>query len=1299
MRRAVRRALARAAKGNWAWPLAPVLALPLLLTGALASVSEEGAAFLAGVLLALWPGCALAEWAGWERGFSRTQRVPLWFALSLLLAVPPTLSVTLAHLTVRAFTGLMLALAAFLALGAAWARRRVPKGAHDLPSASPRSARESGEKAKAAVFIALVIILCAFAFLAVRRGPRDSDSLAYLGHIQERLAASRLEPRDPFLGLDELSVSPRLWFSPWLFLQAGITDLAQADAVNLVFTYLPPWLALVSLIAFYGLARELLPRDAALAAVFLQILLYASSLQAHEGPGRAFFARVAEDKMLMWLVLLPLALRFGLRFLRTGARSDLLLYGLMGVVAAIVHPLGLVLVGLFAGGMELAALCPLLVKGAQKDQADETRRALALLLPPLCLVPYILYQRLVERYVPFDVTGSGATLDFRLALSADRLLILPHGWYMAHPALLRNGLILTGLALTFLVARDVSRSLAARFLVATTLVPLALIYNPLTAVLLGRVISPWLLWRVTWLSPFTLAAAYALWRSRPARRSILAVGLAAAFFLSDPAASYTVWRGGNIWLPPLDRAFLTAARPYVADDGVVLAPAALNRLIPALWPKARVVEFRGSAQVPDRRADVDAFYAQETLQGAQLAILRRYEVRYAILPTRSALVSDAAHLPSLLRPSYRDATWTLYAVPPLGEGTDPATARRILSELVFWMGDAENALRLYADALGLPPSPIEVHLAEGEARRAQGDVAGALAAYRAMAEAAQAAGDADALAEATARVQSLQEDLRSLAEAADDEEGSRAARLAKEYSQQVETLARAGRLGDAQAAMHLAVQTTQAARSAYRRRWEALVAQGREQEAQAVAQEIVALEEEVTAWGEAITRALASPQSPRPLTRPAQAVVALAEALTHSPSPYREMADFLAGRDAWAEALAFYDRALARAPEDAATRAALAQAADRWLESASPPSWAYNELCEPGLPQTVALEPGATYLYAASLRRVSQGAALRWQYLTDGEAVPGGEEPFSGSGPARAAALFTVPSEATAVIVSVIPSEEQPEEARLTRLPIRSRPPVPSLYVRLGEQRLARGDDAAAALAYARALAQEPLNDDALDGLDRALFRVRPAEREATLMVEARQALAKALDVLAEATRARPEDEETRQRLATVADLYLDVGGGLGGPNLIAAPNFAGRGWRAYNPDRRTRFGARPADAQGEARGGWMEADAPGYHGGYYQYRPVEPGATYLFAFSLRAEDRDGLTVRIGYWDYEQEGGRVSVVAGPTLSGSLPWTRYRFLVQVPAGVRGVSFYPALFFHAGRVWLDDVRVARIPALGP
>ncbi len=1327
MMAALRNALGHGFGGGWLRPILPLLALPFLLTGALASLSPDLAAVGAGALLALWPGYALAEWAGWGRDLPRMQRVPLWLALSLLLALFPTLAVTGLHLTVRAFNGLHLALAACLALAVGLRRwRRGRMGFLNAPTQpSPTQREKVGMGADAYITALFVLVLSLFTFVTVRNGPRDSDSLSYLGHIQERLVSARLEPRDPFLGLAELTVMPRLWLSPWLFLQAGIADLAQIDPVNLVFVYLPPWLALISLSSFYGLARLLLPRGAAFFAICLQMLLYVSSLQTQEGPGRAFFARIAEDKMLMWIVLLPLALRYGLRYLGRSTRADFMLYALMAAIATVVHPLGLVLVGLFAGSMAVVQLlsprplpAPSPVNGRRRGEGGSQARrrlaasspAFALLIPPLLLAPYVFYLRLAERSVPFDVVGSGPTLDFRLALSADRLLILPNGLYLAHPALLRNGLVLMSLALALWAIRDALHSLAVRFLLATTFVPLALIYNPLTAPILGRIISPWLLWRITWLPPFTLAAAYAVWRARLIPRFMLIIGLLVAFFLSDPVSSYLVWKGGNIWLPPLDRAFVAAARPYIADDGVVLAPVALNRLIPAMLPRARVIEFRGSPQVPERRADVDAFYAQEELQGPQLAILRRYEVNYVILPTRGSLALGAAHLPSLLRPLYQDATWTLYAVPALGTQGDEATARAILADLVFWTQDVGRALEIYGQALGFTVDATATNLANAEALRAQGDLEGALAAYEAMAAAAQAAGDAGALTEATTHATELASDLRSLADAAgaDDDlwaeaEGPPTALLAQEYWRRAKIAAQAQRVADAQTAMYLAGRATDAARVAYRRRWLSLRIEGRIGTAQAMAQQIIGFEERVESWSVAVVQAALGKDSPLS-TRPAQSVASLADALARSPSPYREMGDYLAGQGEWAEAVEFYDRALARSPENATLWAVLAQSADRWLDGTTLPAWARNEVVADGFPQTVHLEPGATYLYAATIRNdggVAE-AALRWEYLLDGEAILGGEQPFRSTATAsRYATVFTVPAEVTTLIISPLvltgDAQARVEDVRLVQLPLRARVPTgPHPYVRLGALRLARDDALAAALAYGHALAAEPTDNDALGGLDRALSRIGPSGLEATTAAAVRQSLASVLDAMATSLRAAPEDEDARRALAVAADLYLDAGGMLAGPNLIASPGFAGRGWQVYNPDRGARYGVAPSTSSSQERGGFVASDVPGYHGGYYQYRKVEGSAVYLFAFSLRTEDAKDLMVKVGNWDYEWEGGRIGIVAGPTLTGSIPWTRYRFLVHVPTGVRGISFYPVVFFHAGRIWLDDVRVVKLPA---
>ncbi|MCC7352135.1 MAG: hypothetical protein IT330_00155, partial [Anaerolineae bacterium] len=111
--------------------------MPFLLTGALASLSPDVAAICAGALLALWPGYALAGWAGWGRGLSRVQRAPLWFALSLLLALLPTLAVTGLHLTVRVFNALLLTLAAGLVLATGLRRWRQERS-HPSPQPSPQ---------------------------------------------------------------------------------------------------------------------------------------------------------------------------------------------------------------------------------------------------------------------------------------------------------------------------------------------------------------------------------------------------------------------------------------------------------------------------------------------------------------------------------------------------------------------------------------------------------------------------------------------------------------------------------------------------------------------------------------------------------------------------------------------------------------------------------------------------------------------------------------------------------------------------------------------------------------------------------------------------------------------------------------------------------------------------------------------------------------------------------------------------------------------------------------------------------
>lgn len=623
------------------------------------------------LVMLIEPGNLLLDLMGGSLDVGDGERLPQAFAVGLLLSAPATWLVLLLGGSLAFYLVLWLGILAVVTL-----LRFALSGRSTEPSAA-RVADDQGDGPLwkfRFLRLGLIALVVVGTYLAVRWGPRDTDSLAYLAHIQERMISPVLQPRDPILGLESLTVSPRLWLNPWLMAQGGLVLLTRADPVGVVFDELPPLLALLSLAACYGLARTLFGRrDLAFFAVLVQLFLFTATLHSHDGPGNAFFARAAEDKMLLWLVIMPVAVRWGLRWLADGRRADALGYALAGIIAGLLHPIGAVLAGLFAGSILIARL------PFHHERADVMRLAFLLLIP-LLLLPYIVFEQMNEPFVPYTVEAGTPLVDFRMELAARRLLFLPGGWTMVHPAMVAYPAIILALLLGLRLLPRLRCSLAVQYLLGVTFVPLFILYNPVTASLLARLITPWLLWRVTWLMPFGLLLAAALvppwslpWRRWRRLRWLLPVSVGfLVIFLSlfNLRDSFRVWKGENFWLPPEDRTFVLNAGPLLRSDRPVLAPPQINRIIPALLPSAHALEFRGTPQLPERRRDVDAFYQEERFGRQGWEMVERYDLGYVVVPSQSALDASLADLPDEFQRLYDSGVWVLYGVEDVPGPTD-----------------------------------------------------------------------------------------------------------------------------------------------------------------------------------------------------------------------------------------------------------------------------------------------------------------------------------------------------------------------------------------------------------------------------------------------------------------------------------------------------------------------------------------------------------------------------------------------------------------------------------------------------
>jgi hypothetical protein len=175
------------------------------------------------------------------------------------------------------------------------------------------------------------------------------DIWVYLAWVREFLDAGDGTFSEPYFG-GQVGAS-RARINGWLFEQAALSKASGIDPVELVLGYLGPTLVVMSLLAFYALARVLLRSEtAALLVGSLNGLVHLLNL------GGRWIGRVSEDKFLAWFLFLPVALIFAVLFLETRRKRHLALFAFLCWAVVAVHPVGLAIIGLSAAGLGLLHL-------------------------------------------------------------------------------------------------------------------------------------------------------------------------------------------------------------------------------------------------------------------------------------------------------------------------------------------------------------------------------------------------------------------------------------------------------------------------------------------------------------------------------------------------------------------------------------------------------------------------------------------------------------------------------------------------------------------------------------------------------------------------------------------------------------------------------------------------------------------------------------------------------------------------------------------------------------------------------
>jgi tetratricopeptide (TPR) repeat protein len=707
----------------------------LVNTGAITLAIPWLATTIAFVTVLLLPGFLLSGLVFSREELSWPERLPVAFVLSLGLLSLPAVALLALH-TSLAILG-WISVVINVVLGGLYLLRQ-QKHAQDSTSVQdvPHS-RINGFLLAASLLSALAVV-CVFLLTASTWS--FGDNWSYLLYIRRYLDLPLTAAVSAIPGME--GISARGAFNSWWVLQAFVDRAAGVEPVDIYSFYLPPLLLIVSLLAFYSLAQALFQsRNAALLAMLLQVLYYFSSIGSHDWIGRGFLDRIIEDKFLIWFILLPVTLLLMLRYLSTGKRKQLLLLVLSTAALALTHPMGLVQAGISFASFALLYLLYNLKR-------DKILRVVVIFIPLLFFLLVPLAQR---DLMATQVTG-GAAFDYvggvesQFILSQARLWIFSavDNQYMAHPHLVAHPLTILAILLTPLLIPYLRQSLAARFLFSNMAVPLLLLYNPITAPLLGRLITPWMLWRVSWLLPVSLTLGFFWdkiigWAQRSlaefpfcARRPYVGqmIPILAVVLMAVPLQAYIADGLGSLrerkerTLSQYERDLLLHLREHVVPGSVIMAEPAFNDDIPAFVGDVGVLTFRSNAP-PSVLEDISRFYGARLANDSIFGILRRWNARYIIIEQGHPLAFQLELLSPLFTRLYQNAGYALFEA-----SADPGTQYAIAGNTYLMRGEWDKAVAQYERALALNPTDTLAYWGLGQVYQAQDKSQEARDAYR-----------------------------------------------------------------------------------------------------------------------------------------------------------------------------------------------------------------------------------------------------------------------------------------------------------------------------------------------------------------------------------------------------------------------------------------------------------------------------------------------------------------------------------------------------------------------------------------
>jgi tetratricopeptide (TPR) repeat protein len=623
-------------------------------------------------------------------------------------------------------------------------------------------------KATLEVLFWLSILLLAFTFVYFSNMWRYGDRWEYAGIVQYYRDIVHFGVKGIFASGD---LSPRMRLSVWFVQQALVNKIAGINLLDMYSFYLPPVLVVISCLATYTFFTNVLQnRTTAKFAVLLQTVYYFSDIirsnasglgffqklgmgQGADGTGTMIFLRIIEDKFLLVLIVMPIVLVYLMKYITLGSSNYAILLMVTMAAAILVHPLGIVYLGLTFSAF-------ILINYIIEPQKTKNFRIIVVIVFLLIGTSIPLYLKSQFSSVPQgsdlfrldkqnpDYLGNEQTPESLSLL----LVSAKNEWYMAAPNLItRRVLLVLGLlSLPALIMIYGLRRPGIQLLLSTILIPLVSAFNPVIAPVLAKFISPDMLWRIYLLMPIPAIAVLAAvltgaldWFIRHSQNNNIiqykSFLLVTMVLLIAAALRPDIVAGINLMKDLHDTGLYTEEVNmfrYLSENAVpgstILTPPNHSDFIPAFVGRSQALTFRG-IPTPIYGVQIE-FYESQFVENWHIDFIKSHNIRYIVMFKDSALdLQFASFYPQFIQ-IYTNSQFSVYSyASDLQREYINVIDHLIRGNELFKSAKYEQAIAEYQGALALDSKNIWANIMIGDIYFAQNDISKAIAFYEQIA--------------------------------------------------------------------------------------------------------------------------------------------------------------------------------------------------------------------------------------------------------------------------------------------------------------------------------------------------------------------------------------------------------------------------------------------------------------------------------------------------------------------------------------------------------------------------------------